>query len=320
MATIEEHVVTTFDYKVKDKELKDSIGTWQTAKKVMEGTKTLSEKQVMIDEKGRKITKEKYVEARRFRAELLSVMFLGMQMSRVFGGEISRVWELVGGTERIKAFWTEALVTPLLKISEKVQAVVDLIPDMWKEPIGYGAIAITGVAKGLEWMGNIWLGLRGIEDMFGVNILDASKKASDALDDFGKKGSKSITGMGFKWDVATLGYVLPIALGAISLIAFFATIDSIEKKLRELHEKFPELDMPSMKDIPYDQQGKIITEENRQRDITLSKQGMWAWLKQEFRDYGGFKQDIGIIGEAQNALDLYYFEKYITQKTQSMGG
>ncbi|MCK9370473.1 hypothetical protein M0R04_11235 [Candidatus Dojkabacteria bacterium] len=173
MAVTEEHVVTTFDYNVNDKQLKESIGTWQTSKRMMQDGNVLAEKQVRINKDGTKEIKNITQETRKFRGEYLSLMFLGMGISRIFGGQISRMYELTGTKSIVQAFWTEALIDPMLKVQELTTWLYNHFPDIAKTPIGYTAVAVTGIGDVLSWIGMSFLGLKGIEEILGIKLLGA---------------------------------------------------------------------------------------------------------------------------------------------------
>lgn len=163
---------------------------------------------------------------RRFKAELLSVMFFGMQMERVFGAQVSRLWELVGGQTMVKGFWTEAMVTPMSNIRDILGTILEKIPDAFKEPLGYGAVGITGVGKSLAWIGNIWLGLRGIEDMFGIHIISATKKGSEAMDLFGTKGTTALSGLGLSLTAGA--WILGITAALIGVDLFLKELEKLD--------------------------------------------------------------------------------------------
>lgn len=107
------------------------------------------------------------------RNNLLSTMFAGMAMARLFGGQIDRVAELTGTKDIIKAFFTTALVEPLSDINKKLAELLknwnDLEPAT-KKLVGWLMIGITaaGVLLGtLSAIGLAGMGLAGVGKALG---------------------------------------------------------------------------------------------------------------------------------------------------------
>jgi len=109
------------------------------------------------------------INSRRFNMSLLSVMFAGMALDRVFGGLIRTQMELWGVTEMMSAAWTITLmpimeiVTPV--IYKLIEAFMNLSPEM---QTFIGGLVFVGAALGKAMLifGQFGLGLMGIKGLF----------------------------------------------------------------------------------------------------------------------------------------------------------
>lgn len=106
----------------------------------------------------------------RFRMYLLSVMFAGMMITRVFGGMIKPVLELTGLTDVWKAALIDLLLPVLLPITDALMNflfyLMDL-PDAAKKTIGI--LILAGFAFGLILMvvGQVGLAIAGLTMLLG---------------------------------------------------------------------------------------------------------------------------------------------------------
>ena len=106
------------------------------------------------------------------RTNLLSAMFAGMAMARLFGGQIDRVAELVGMKDMLKAFFTEALIQPMSYLSTKLvelfKSFEALDPDT-KKLLGWSMILVTLIGTVIGFSAAIGLasyGLKGLLPLF----------------------------------------------------------------------------------------------------------------------------------------------------------
>ena len=116
------------------------------------------------------------------RNSLLSVMFAGMAMSRLFGSQVNRVMELTGASELIKSFFTVALIQPIeditLKLAELFAKFIAL-PDDVQKNAGWAMIGITGGGLAIMFLGGLANSIISITDLFSkfhTNLLSVAGK------------------------------------------------------------------------------------------------------------------------------------------------
>jgi phage-related protein len=108
-------------------------------------------------------------ESKKFRAEWLSVMFLGMAMSRIFGGIIKEQFDLWGITEMLSASWATvmqpamALITPMLY--DILDTMMDL-PENTQMVIGLSVLGFEAIAGIMQTLATLHLGVMGLELIF----------------------------------------------------------------------------------------------------------------------------------------------------------
>jgi len=106
---------------------------------------------------------------RGFRMELLSVMFFGMQLSRVFGGMIKSVLELLGVTEMWGAVMNVVLLPVLEPLSDILYSIMEWLMDQppWVHKL-IGVLVLLGFALGtaLFMFGQFGLGILGVAKAF----------------------------------------------------------------------------------------------------------------------------------------------------------
>ncbi len=179
-------------------------------------------------------TKKSKKELIGFRADLLSVMFSGMALTRVFGGQIDRMKGLVGITPQINALFTEALLDPMIKISDIVGVVTDKfmdMPDSVRSAAGWTMISVQGLGMTLSFIGQAWLGLNGIRDMLSIGIPGAATTGGNALTTFGATGQKAIGSMG----AVLKGGIWAVAI-SIALLEIVNTIKDLQEFNKEAKE------------------------------------------------------------------------------------
>jgi hypothetical protein len=107
--------------------------------------------------------------AKRFKMEFLSILFLGMSMQRVFGGLIRSQMQLFGISELMGAAWTVVLL-PIMELL--VPILTTLISAFMELPepvkLAIGSFVVLGAILGtlLSFFGQLFLGAQGLLMIF----------------------------------------------------------------------------------------------------------------------------------------------------------
>lgn len=102
---------------------------------------------------------------KRFRGELLSVMFFGMLLTRVFGGMVKSVWDLIGGGEIFAAILAEVLIPVLLPLLDALLWAYEIFSDLpqpIKTLIGVFILFMAALGLALSLFGALSLGITGL--------------------------------------------------------------------------------------------------------------------------------------------------------------
>ena len=167
------HTVFTGNSKQLEQAQKNAIRGHKQVRVGLEGNVQVSEQLVTESKRYGRVVTDITNKERGFKMELLSVMFAGMALERVFGGQIDRMKELTGQAAMVEAFYTTALIGPMTESSERMSKYLELwlqLPEDVQSGVGSAMINIKRMGTALSTTGQLWLGLRGIEDMFGINI------------------------------------------------------------------------------------------------------------------------------------------------------
>ena len=105
----------------------------------------------------------------RFRMEMLSVMFFGMQLQRVFGSMIQPLMDLVGMTD----LWNNTLIVllepvlmPVIEALIELMSILMSLPEPLKILIGSFVLLGFGLGSVLAWFGQLTLGILGLQMAF----------------------------------------------------------------------------------------------------------------------------------------------------------
>lgn len=222
MGAFEEIVLVRFkaDGKELEKTLKEAKGNWVAAGKTINKTTGEFKKQFVRIKEGGKEYKTVTKQLKGFRMELLSVMFAGMAMERVFGAQISRMSQLVGIGPQVEAFYTLSLLEPMIAIEKELvgplfNAFTNL-PQSWQTGIGWGMITVTGIGMTLSVFGQAYLGILGLERLLATTLPKSLGTAGASFGLFGSTASKALTGLGF----SLAGGLWTLALAALVYFSY----------------------------------------------------------------------------------------------------
>jgi len=174
-------------------------------------------------------THDMNVQFRGFRMEMLSVMFFGMALNRVFGTHVQRVNEMIGVTDMWNAVADDMLLQYMLPMTEQSFALADAFMGL-PEPVkaGMGAVMFwtTQAGTALSTISQITLGADGLARGWQTTFKPAIEKIAKAFGVTGLKGSISDASKSLSTLLTRLGIgggglvgVAPIAAGAIAAIA-----------------------------------------------------------------------------------------------------
>ncbi len=102
------------------------------------------------------------------RNNMLSMLFLGMGIERMFGGQVKRVSELTGTSEIINTFFTVALIKPMTKITSLLVDLLDKflkLPENIQAGVGWGMIAVTGAGMIISFLAAVAISLVSISSL-----------------------------------------------------------------------------------------------------------------------------------------------------------
>jgi len=145
---------------------------------------------------------------RRFRMEMLSVMFFGMQLQRTFGGIVDQALEIAGVTDLFNVAFQDVMLTALEPFLDTLYDVGEGVMDMpdWAKSLAgmaiFGASAFGGLLMSL---GQLVLFMDALKDIGGLTgLISEVKGIATSLTDivgrewktvvkFAKEGWKDIT-------------------------------------------------------------------------------------------------------------------------------
>lgn len=116
------------------------------------------------------------IQAKRFKFEFLSILFLGMAMDRVFGSLIKSQFELWGISDLISAAWQTVLAPIMEFVSAILFPLIEgfmNLPEPIKLVIGVLVLLGAVIGKVFATIGTLYLGVKAISAVFGVNLFKA---------------------------------------------------------------------------------------------------------------------------------------------------
>ena len=164
----------------------------------------------------------------RFNFELLSTMFLGMQIQRIFGGMVSQVTDLMGFGKIMKALLISLLspvLRPLLSLFVKIAKIVMGLPKPVKNLLG--ALIISGALLGTF----LFLGSQLLLAFSGIAAAASSFVIALSLG----TGAVGVLGAGLSGAVFILGLMMMYLSAALALfygLAIWAS--TLEDRLRNI--------------------------------------------------------------------------------------
>jgi len=107
---------------------------------------------------------------RGFRMELLSVMFFGMNLSKMFGQWNNQVYGMLGLTDYFNVAMQDMVLTAILPVTDALYGFIDglmNLPDSVKSAIGWLMIIGQTMGQVLFFVGSLMLGVGGLVTAFG---------------------------------------------------------------------------------------------------------------------------------------------------------
>jgi len=142
---------------------------------------------------------------RGFRMEFLSVMFFGMNLSKMFGQWNNQVFKMLGLTDYFNVAMQDMVLTAIFPVTDALYGFIDglmNLPDSVKSAIGWLMIIGQTMGQVLFFVGSLMLGIGGLILTFGK----LPGAVSGALGEF-------------------IGFVLkPLGLGEKGAMGFFTTM------------------------------------------------------------------------------------------------
>jgi len=183
------------------------------------------------------------------RGDILSVMFAGMALQRMFGSQVSRVAELTGQKDIIDAFFTIAMVKPMAKITEGLAWLLTKFGELGPGVQTAAGIAILGLNELgalLSAGGSLGLAIIGLKELFTGLGLTAAATATKIGTDFTTAGAVAGSGL-INGIVAKLGITAAtlvtggwIIAGAVAIVIAASTwkeLSDLDKELERLQSK-----------------------------------------------------------------------------------
>lgn len=143
---------------------------------------------------------------RRFRMEMLSVMFFGKALSRTFGGLIQTSMDWAGVNDILKDTLGVFFLPVALEVQEAMLALQDIFLDM-DEPtqklVGWFVLGAKALGDTFDWIGQLKLGWDGLKAAF-PGLTSGLKDIWDALKKFvGKVFKTTIEWLRTGWELVT---------------------------------------------------------------------------------------------------------------------
>lgn len=186
----------------QNKKVKDSTeGLFSSFEKQKEAGKNMNPYPEHISGAGQ-LTKginQTAVAFRGFRMELLSVMFFGMALNKVFGDHVQRVNDMIGVTAMWNAAAEDMLLEVMLPLGDAQIALADglmNLPQPMKDVVGATMLMVTVGGQLLMSFGMIGLGLDGMTTAFprlGKLIKPVTTKMSNMWNVLAKFAGKAFT-------------------------------------------------------------------------------------------------------------------------------